>query len=254
MQELESGDEAEAGVDPQKAKDIVFEKNGRGHFILPPLDDQKTTKQRQKVIRGYIGAVYRESFKTILISVSYSLVGEFTGYSKAVFPYLLASAEGQNIYSPECAPDGFSLIDPDHITGMNINLLHNHWLQRQKKKLQPFVILNSGPLHRGLVGKSEKKKGKKKIDYVPVSSDDGDGEDTGADGGESEDENDGRPPPKFGPPGRKQGRLAPDTPDNAPGPSKLRDSKKLKDVYQEPAPGPVDKQVRICIIDFGFMC
>jgi hypothetical protein len=162
MQELESGDEAEAGVDPQKAKDIVFEKNGRGHFILPPLDDQKTTKQRQKVIRGYIGAVYRESFKTILISVSYSLVGEFTGYSKAVFPYLLASAEGQNIYSPECAPDGFSLIDPDHITGMNINLLHNHWLQRQKKKLQPFVILNSGPLHRGLVGKSEKKREKKK--------------------------------------------------------------------------------------------
>jgi hypothetical protein len=59
IQDLESEDEAEVPVDAQKAKDIVFEKNERGDYILPPIDGQKTTKQRQRMVRGYIGAVYR---------------------------------------------------------------------------------------------------------------------------------------------------------------------------------------------------
>lgn len=60
VQEPDSDDGAEVPVDMQKAKDIVFEKNGRGVLILPPKDDHNTTKQRQRVVRGYIGAVYRK--------------------------------------------------------------------------------------------------------------------------------------------------------------------------------------------------
>ena len=54
----DSGDEADIPADMQKSKDIVFEKNERGHFILPPMENYNTIKQRQRVVRGYIGAIY----------------------------------------------------------------------------------------------------------------------------------------------------------------------------------------------------
>jgi hypothetical protein len=60
LQEKESGDEAEVPVNFKKAKDISFEKNRRGEFILPPIQNYGTIKQKQRVIRGYVGAVYRE--------------------------------------------------------------------------------------------------------------------------------------------------------------------------------------------------
>jgi hypothetical protein len=60
MEDLESDDEAEVPVHMQKAKDIVFERNGSGEFVLPPMDNYKTVRQKQRVIRGYIGAVYRK--------------------------------------------------------------------------------------------------------------------------------------------------------------------------------------------------
>lgn len=60
VKDLESDDEAEVPVDAQKAKDIEFEKNKKGYYVLPPIVTFKTTKQRQRVVRGYIGAVYRQ--------------------------------------------------------------------------------------------------------------------------------------------------------------------------------------------------
>ena len=41
------------------------------------------------------------------------------------------------------------------------------------KKLSPFVVLNCGPQHRVLNKMSEKSKGKRKMEYVEVSTDDG---------------------------------------------------------------------------------
>jgi hypothetical protein len=101
----------------------------------------------------------------------------------------------QNVYSPECVPPSFSLGDLDHLTGFKISSLYNHWLSRQQKKLQPFIVLNAGPLHHTLVAKTEKPKGKKtKLEYVPFSSDEGENED------ESDDGRKDVPPLKFGPP------------------------------------------------------
>ena len=105
--------------------------------------------------------------------------GEFTGHAKATFPYLLAAKDGQMIYSPDCVPKGFCLSDPDHLTGLEITNLYSHWLGHQKKKLQPFVISNAGTLHGMFVEKSEKAKGKKKMEYVDVSSKDGSEEEDG---------------------------------------------------------------------------
>ena len=68
LQDLESGDE-EILVQHQKAKDIIFEKNSRGFFILPPLKDFSTIKAKQRVVRGYIGATYRE-FTLVLSLIS----------------------------------------------------------------------------------------------------------------------------------------------------------------------------------------
>ena len=69
--------------------------------------------------------------------------------------------------------------DPDHLTGLEITNLYSHWLGHQKKKLQPFIISNAGPLHRMFVEKSEKATWKKKMEYVDVSSKDGSEEEDG---------------------------------------------------------------------------
>lgn len=61
LKELESGDEADVPVHFQKAKDLSFEKNSRGELVLPPMHNYRTVRQKQRVIRGYVGAVYRES-------------------------------------------------------------------------------------------------------------------------------------------------------------------------------------------------
>jgi hypothetical protein len=60
FEELESEDEGEVPVDEQKAKDIKFEKNENGDVILPDKTDFNTIRQKQRVIRGYIGAVYSQ--------------------------------------------------------------------------------------------------------------------------------------------------------------------------------------------------
>ena len=59
VKELDSEDNAEVPVNFQKAKDLEFKKNASGKFILPPIGNFQTTRQRQRVVRGYIGAVYR---------------------------------------------------------------------------------------------------------------------------------------------------------------------------------------------------
>jgi hypothetical protein len=59
--DLDSDDEADIPVHMQKAKDMVFEKNDGGDFILPPKTDFKKIKEKQRVVRGYIGAVYSQS-------------------------------------------------------------------------------------------------------------------------------------------------------------------------------------------------
>lgn len=201
--ELDSEDEAEVPADMMKAKDISFEKNDRGHFILPPLENYNNTKQRQRVVRGYVGAIYRQQHSSPHCHFLTLGLGEFTGHKRAAFPYLLASKEDQKIYSPECVPEGFSLSDPDHLTGFKISNLYNHWLRRQQKKLQPFIVLNSGPLHHMAAGKSEKGKGKKKVDWEEVS--------TSSDGGESENEDAVTNPPKFGPPRGAKSKTKPST-------------------------------------------
>jgi hypothetical protein len=73
VEELDSNDEEEVPVHKQKSKDMVFKKNSRGHFVLPPKQEYKTNRQRQKVIRGYIGTVYHQSIYFVaFISLSYS--------------------------------------------------------------------------------------------------------------------------------------------------------------------------------------
>ena len=108
--------------------------------------------------------------------------------------------------------------DPEHLTGFKISNLYHHWLAHQKKRPQPFVITNPGPLHQIYVRKSEKLKGKK-TEYEPVSSkDEGEGpSNSWGEGGKTtekafeekkvlDDEDDCHPPPKFGPPSGKSRR------------------------------------------------
>ena len=64
----DSDEEAEVPVHLQKAKDIVFKKDKRGIFVLPPLTDYKNIQQKQRVVRGYIGAVYSELLKLSFFS------------------------------------------------------------------------------------------------------------------------------------------------------------------------------------------
>ena len=59
---LESEDEGEVPVYMQKVKDLAFERNKDGVFILPDMGNYKTICEKQRVVRGYIGAVYHMSF------------------------------------------------------------------------------------------------------------------------------------------------------------------------------------------------
>lgn len=174
LKEMDSDDDAEVPVDKQKAKDIEFEKDESGVLILPPMDEYNTVRQRQRVVRGYIGAVYsRFFFLFFFISfiILIEMIGEFTGYRSSAFPFSLAEKEGQTIYSPKCAPDGFILKDPDHLKGKDIDGLYIHWERRQRKGREPFIIKNSKPGHRAKAKKSLKGKGKQKEDWVNVSTD-----------------------------------------------------------------------------------
>ena len=112
------------------------------------------------------------------------ILGDFTGYSRSAFPYLLASKDDQSIYSAESVPTGFVLGDPDHLNSFQINELYNHWLSRQNKCLPPFVVLNAGPLHQPSLKKSQKSdkaKGKGKMKYIEVDESVEDGDEDGDD-------------------------------------------------------------------------
>jgi hypothetical protein len=68
----DSDDEEEVPVHFKKAKDLTFEKNDDDEFILPHISDFKTIRQKQRVVRGYIGAVYSMFSHPISIFLSHS--------------------------------------------------------------------------------------------------------------------------------------------------------------------------------------
>ena len=148
--------------------------------------------------------------------------GDFIGSKTAGFPFVLAAKEDQTIYSPECVPEGFSLSYLDHLPGSGIISLYQHWLEHQKKRQAPFIVLNLSPLHGPMFKKSDKAKGKKKVDYMEVSKDpdenedeEDDQEDGDGDEGDDSHRNEDEPPapiPKFGPLNTKKPIVPPKTP------------------------------------------
>ena len=103
------------------------------------------------------------------------MTGDFTGNTMSLFPYILAAKDDQMIYSPDCVPEGFTLSDPDHLTVSNIIALYRHWLERQNRRLSPFIVLNAHPNHVVILKnsqKSQKDKGKQKMKYVDDTEED----------------------------------------------------------------------------------
>lgn len=74
IEDADSDDEVQIPVHMQKAKHIEFARNEDGYLILPLKADFKTNKQKQRVIRGYVGAVYSQYFNKYLIF--FSIVGQ----------------------------------------------------------------------------------------------------------------------------------------------------------------------------------
>ena len=120
--------------------------------------------------------------------------------------------DDQKIYSPDCVPEGFSLSDPEHLTGFKISNLYHHWLYVKKENAALLLLWTQDLIHQIFVRKSEKLKGKKKK-YEPASSFD-EHEDEGSsnigDGGKKkekefegkeglDDEDEHHPLPKFRP-------------------------------------------------------
>ena len=80
LKDLDLDEDAEVPVNMQKVKDISFETNKCGHFVLPPMSDFRYARDKQRVVRGYIGAVYSELIDfTLLFIFSYIMSGKFTG-------------------------------------------------------------------------------------------------------------------------------------------------------------------------------
>jgi hypothetical protein len=60
IEELDSDDEAEVPIKFRKAKDLSFEMNRRGYLTVPSMSNCRTIREKQRVVRGYIGAVYSQ--------------------------------------------------------------------------------------------------------------------------------------------------------------------------------------------------
>lgn len=228
---MESDDEAEVPVHMMKSKDIVFERDEAGEFILPEMHTFKLVRGKQRAIRGYIGAVYRMCSQSIVFYFLIQMTGEYTGNSRATFPFALASKDDQNIYSTDCVPVGFKLSDPDHLNAADTTALYTHWIKRQRKGLPPFIVLNGSPNHEAMGKKKKSQKvnpgGKGKARYVEID-DETESDKESDDNVESEEEEKGSdeemlPPMRFGPPNRK-GKTFPlstQDPSQLTGPSKL---------------------------------
>jgi hypothetical protein len=150
------------------------------------------------------------------------MTGDFTGNSRAAFPYILAAKHDQHIFSPECTPEGFTLSDPDHLNGGQIVNLYKHWVARQKKGLAPFIILNAGPNHAVKQEKSVRSKGKKKMEWVDVDSSEEDEEQRNREDNLGDEQ---MLPLKIGPPRKKSAVMPAPTqePSQVAGPSTQRE-------------------------------
>jgi hypothetical protein len=142
-----------------------------------------------------------QHFSTLLMDRT----GQFTDNKSAAFPYSLAAKDDQEIFDARCVPEDFVLSDPDHLPGAQITSLYLHWVARQRRKVPAFVVLKPGPLHQAAPKKSMKAKGKRKMEYVEVDSDDEEVKSAGEkDEQEQEeqrlDQDDIAPRMKFGPP------------------------------------------------------
>jgi hypothetical protein len=117
-------------------------------------------------------------------------------------------------------------MNPDHITATKIDNLYSHLLDRQRNKLPPFIVLNPSPLHEPFMKRSEKAKGKRKMEWEDVSTDHGEVSDDGGDGDKEEMESsrleDAHRGKKFGPPKGVPPSRQPDQCQNqVAGPSKI---------------------------------
>ena len=80
----------------------------------------------------------------------------------------MVSKEDQKIYTPESIPKDFVLIDPDHLTTLEVERLYLHWRLRQNKGLRPITVIHS-PEHPETQHMSEKARGKQKAESDEVS-------------------------------------------------------------------------------------
>jgi hypothetical protein len=141
----------------------------------------------------------------------------------------LASKEDQTIFYPDCVPDGFVLSDPDHLKAVQIEAIIQTLAPTSTEETPSLHCPQRWPSTPGIGSKSAKAKGKRKMDYQELSSDDEgvelEGEDSQSEqkeelweeGGQAEEnweeegseagdhvldreENDGRKLLKFGPP------------------------------------------------------
>jgi hypothetical protein len=196
----------------QKEKALAFERNDDGLYILPDMCDYQINGQRQRVVGGYIGAVYHMSIQSAgFFFFLTQMTGEFTWNLTASFPYSLAAKDGQRIFLPDCVPEGFTLSDPDHLKSVNIISLYSHWWHRQRQGLAPIIILNASPNH----GVSSKRKsgdlkGKQKIEYVEID----DMDEEQSEGRSSAGDEEMTPAVKIGPPRGKGKRIPTHTKDS----------------------------------------
>ena len=136
------------------------------------MDNYRTICQKQRVIHGYIGAVYHMYSHIIGFFFLIQTIGDFTGSSRLSFPHSLAAKDDQIIFSSDCVTEGFRLSDPDQLTALQIKALKIYWWGQQSKGVVLFIALNASPNHWvSSKKKSDDLKGKCKMEYVQVDMD-----------------------------------------------------------------------------------
>jgi hypothetical protein len=77
------------------------------------------------------------------------ILGYMSRKKQAIIPWSKLIQDPFSWIEPECIPDGFKWADPSKLRVDDVELILNHWHQRQERNLKPLIWASSCPLLEG---------------------------------------------------------------------------------------------------------
>ena len=104
-------------------------------------------KSQQLLVREIFKKAYGKvtMIKTYLFHIDTNCPVKFTGFSRALVPWLLLTKDPEEYIDDTCYPAGFLIHDPSKLTKLNVNKLWRHWEQREKNNEVVLCFIGAKP-------------------------------------------------------------------------------------------------------------